>query len=529
MEYNTNDREQEPPGEKRKENTTPIIMNHPYSSSSSLSKTNRSRVGSASSLSMSGPTAATATSSSYSSSWASLEGEAMPWIPKEEDVSESDYGHYGEASDQWDIHVSPKKNHRSSSSNGTITVRVADDCACTCKRKFLAHSTVLVGALWAVMVVVTWSQGDILYRMTTPSSPRATTTTTASTAATTVTRSLSAAIADEDGPASAVSAATDAVAAGTTTTTTANGTKLGLHIVVSHCDEPLQWIWDQYLVDLDDEGPPIDHRPWKSFTILTKCGKPPSPESLPPPTLGPSVNVVALPNVGRCDHSYAYWINQLFLEPTQRHPTLINITAGMVESDQVLFMKGNDNQYRGEWENEFSLHQMRTKASEIGFACATEIHAHREFHKGEVPTNIMEGWTLGTFLLETYTGARKEANEIDFWAPHRPLANWLTHFGPEVIEFPLTTQYFRVCFGGQFLTSVHRLQLAPVYDWDPILQSLSRGDNIEEGHFMERLWAGLLSPPLPPAEQQRLHSQRVRVFTQQAYTGLLVLGQDKMK
>ena len=40
------------------------------------------------------------------------------------------------------------------------------------------------------------------------------------------------------------------------------------------------------------------------------------------------------------------------------------------------------------------------------------------------------------------------------------------------------------------------MQRIPRDDWSALSTALLRGDNIEEGHFAERLWAALLSPPV---------------------------------
>ena len=42
-------------------------------------------------------------------------------------------------------------------------------------------------------------------------------------------------------------------------------------------------------------------------------------------------------------------------------------------------------------------------------------------------------------------------------------------------------------------SAVHRMGREP---WDKMKQSLTRGDNIEEGHYAERSWLGMLSLPL---------------------------------
>merc|ERR1740133_716411 len=52
-----------------------------------------------------------------------------------------------------------------------------------------------------------------------------------------------------------------------------------------------------------------------------------------------------------------------------------------------------------------------------------------------------------------------------------------------------------VCFGGRFMTRWGQLSFddAPIENWSTITKGLGRGDNIEEGHYMERWWADILS------------------------------------
>ena len=62
------------------------------------------------------------------------------------------------------------------------------------------------------------------------------------------------------------------------------------------------------------------------------------------------------------------------------------------------------------------------------------------------------------------------------------------------------------------MASIERIMLAPVMDWNPIVESLSRGDNIEEGHFMERIWAGLLSQPISKIEEEAILARDYEVI-----------------
>jgi hypothetical protein len=54
------------------------------------------------------------------------------------------------------------------------------------------------------------------------------------------------------------------------------------------------------------------------------------------------------------------------------------------------------------------------------------------------------------------------------------------------------------------MTKWDGLWYAPLGNWTHVAQSLARGDNIEEGHFMERMWAALLSEPISQSTQRFL-------------------------
>jgi hypothetical protein len=53
-----------------------------------------------------------------------------------------------------------------------------------------------------------------------------------------------------------------------------------------------------------------------------------------------------------------------------------------------------------------------------------------------------------------------------------------------------------VCYGGVFAATSYQVAVQPKRVWKAIEDSLSRGDNIAEGHYAERMWAALLSKPL---------------------------------
>jgi hypothetical protein len=67
--------------------------------------------------------------------------------------------------------------------------------------------------------------------------------------------------------------------------------------------------------------------------------------------------------------------------------------------------------------------------------------------------------------------------------------------------------------------------------WKTAEQSLSRGGNIQEGHYMERMWAMLLALPLEEYQVEAIKNYSDLVFkrgyegnytTSEPFTGMLV-------
>ena len=66
-----------------------------------------------------------------------------------------------------------------------------------------------------------------------------------------------------------------------------------------------------------------------------------------------------------------------------------------------------------------------------------------------------------------------------------------------------------VCYGGNFAAKA--TQIYPRKDlWKRMVTSLSRTNDIEEGHFAERAWAGILSYPLNSNETAVMASIPIR-------------------
>ena len=74
---------------------------------------------------------------------------------------------------------------------------------------------------------------------------------------------------------------------------------------------------------------------------------------------------------------------------------------------------------------------------------------------------------------------------------------------PEIVQ---------VCYGGAFAAYVSNIKKRDMPIWKALEKTLSRGNNIAEGHYAERSWAYLLSTPLQPfqVEALRNHSDTIQ-------------------
>ena len=128
-----------------------------------------------------------------------------------------------------------------------------------------------------------------------------------------------------------------------------------ISLVISHCDKPVDWIWKRFLPHTDD----IKVTPVKNEDILiySKCNK---------PVIGAPSDVkiiTSLPNVGRCDHTYAFRLCQI---TSQKEYDLSNNFASD-DNDVIIFLK--DNAQREEWYTRRSFDHLMRIVSRNGFAC----------------------------------------------------------------------------------------------------------------------------------------------------------------
>ena len=101
-----------------------------------------------------------------------------------------------------------------------------------------------------------------------------------------------------------------------------------------------------------------------------------------------------------------------------------------------------------------------------------------------------------SFTLSNY--AREEARDkIDnFESQFSTQGDWV-----DALNLQVPQPILPVCYGGVFMTTRGQIAKQDKSVWTAIEESLSRGDNIVEGHYTERVWAALLMVPLHPSTQ----------------------------
>ena len=250
-------------------------------------------------------------------------------------------------------------------------------------------------------------------------------------------------------------------------------------IVLAYCTESIEWLGDA-VRGLHEEGANVTH-----VHIVSKCGSTPNTTSLSG-LAGLVINVTTRRNVGRNDEVFTRFL-------VDRYETL---------PTSLFFLKCSTGRQIKELQSELHISIGRWLAnslatSPVGFACHLfgSIESAGLYHVAK---------TADAFLNHKYIVAHEQnpaaAKALgNFKATWRPLGNFTRHFlSPNTLQHLDAVQHpvRRICYGGSFATSGRNVLRIPRGDWSALSTALLRGDNIEEGHYVERLWAALLSPPV---------------------------------
>ena len=258
---------------------------------------------------------------------------------------------------------------------------------------------------------------------------------------------------------------------------------LKIDLVVSHCDISIDWIFEW-------AAPLIE---FQAITIFSKCDK---------AVIGAPANsrIVRIGNVGRCDHTYAYYMANYYYS----HESSSN------NSDYVLFLKDNNNEHRNHYSRHKKLNEMITLSNEFGFACHEETNWVWSDRKSS--TSTRDWWLGGLFHPTTQISYYHDWNQLQKFKVEEysrlgrdDNSQFISQYGNNLGDYakkmsiepvPETTKsssssttprlIVPVCYGGNFLfRKKDNLNRSRDF-WERIESSLSRGNNIAEGHFMER-------------------------------------------
>ena len=240
-----------------------------------------------------------------------------------------------------------------------------------------------------------------------------------------------------------------------------------LSLVISHCDENMSWMKNFLTHEIEN------------VTIYSKC-------DFPIQHAPPGSKIISMPNYGRCDHSYANWMIQMKEEDA-------------TENHIVLFLKASRKTNHHPGMQYRSLRDMIRIAMINGFSCGYKSNSIY-FHD--------------TARLKNFNISEYKRKNIK--SSYDNMGHYLDTMG---IELPPTSP---VCYGGNFAAKATRIYSRKT-ELEKTEKSLLRGDSIEEGHFVERLWAVLLSNPLNSNEIDVL--QRIPTIVdpmEMGYVGRLI-------
>lgn len=248
--------------------------------------------------------------------------------------------------------------------------------------------------------------------------------------------------------------------------------KKKIHFIVSYCTHSLEESLGEFTTGFNIE----------SVHIISKCGVP--VEGIPE-KMKAITTIEVLPNVGRCDHSYAHYITTILDK---------KVPPDEEENSLVFFMKddiGADNIHQGTqfsgWNDMTSM--VRVASSINGFSCGLVVDADATI----IESVYHERDSLMTFKIGKYKRDNQGQNAAatEFESKFSTLGEFF-----RLLESGSVPKLVQVCYGGLFAVSVSNIKKNNISVWEKAEKLLSRGNNIQEGHYMERAWGLLMSRPL---------------------------------
>ena len=259
------------------------------------------------------------------------------------------------------------------------------------------------------------------------------------------------------------------------TTTNKNNHTIHVSLVLTYCSGDLQWLQQNYT-----QGITFDYT-----YVAVKCGIEPNRTALPA-----DAQLVQLPNVGGCDHTMAYWMSEVLPTlPAQRTKSPSNNN-----NEVVLFLKDAIHDRNLTIQQDFQT-LLDLALSDQAFGCLYlyTLDSPRRFYQ--------DTYKVRKFRMKRYVrdGIRKEGVMEGGDQHHNlPIVPFKSPFFTSLrawqnaMNIQIPRPMVPMCYGGMFMVKRSRIEQVPIPILKNITYSLSRGNNIEEGHFAERTWAALL-------------------------------------
>jgi len=233
-------------------------------------------------------------------------------------------------------------------------------------------------------------------------------------------------------------------------------------LVISHCHHPLHWV-AEFLNGFEQ----LIYEVW----VFTKCEM----DVIGAPN---GSKVFKLPNIGGCDHTYAHAMQMYADLPVNS------------DHDMVIFLKDTFEISMGISASE-DFKDLLCKAEFYGLGCLPKGFPTKPvFHK----LDILRAYTMTSWSRQGGSVISGNGTEVPFNNKNiNSVGEWFDN-----LSLPIhpTQNIIMVCYGGNFATTKKQIMKKPMWVWKAIERSLSRGNNILEGHFAERAWASLLAKPL---------------------------------
>ena len=180
--------------------------------------------------------------------------------------------------------------------------------------------------------------------------------------------------------------------------------------------------------------------------------------------LPPKVEIIRLPNVGRCDHTFLHHIVTHF-------DTLTDVTV---------FVSGDGGDAR---KGPIIQHVIAKAIATMD----TVLHGQHMHHvRDDLGPFELKEWTSTSAVNRQGEGASSELLP----SPIRPFQAWYDAQFPELRHTPIQV----VCWTSNFAVHRRHIQQHPVERYQRILSQLEVHSNPEAGHYMERSWAALFWP-----------------------------------